>query len=75
MPQGLPQISISSQRYHRGGPARGGGGGGGSRVACLNFKMSRVGVLSYFTSLSEIEKKKKIVCLCRNLSFSTEYEH
>ena len=33
------------------------GGGGRSRVACLNFKMSRVGVLSYFTSLSEIEKK------------------
>ena len=24
----------------------GGGGGGGVRVACLNFKMSRVGVLS-----------------------------
>ena len=29
------------------GPARGGGGGGGSRVVCcLNFKMSRVGVMS-----------------------------
>ena len=24
----------------------GGGGGGGSRVACLNFKMSHVGIFS-----------------------------
>ena len=28
------------------GPARGGGGGGSRVVCCLNFKMSRVGVMS-----------------------------
>ena len=30
-------------------------GGGGSQVACRNFKMLRVGVLSRLTSLSEIK--------------------
>ena len=33
------------------------GGGGGFRVACLNFKIFRVGVLSMLMSLSEIERK------------------
>ena len=31
------------------------GGGGGSQVACRNFKMLRVGVLSRLKSLSEIK--------------------
>ena len=40
------------------GPAR-----GGSRVACLNLKMSRVAVLSHFTSLSVVELKGNCLSL------------
>ena len=40
------------------GPAR-----GGSRVACLNLKMSRVAVLSHFTSLSVVELKENCLSL------------
>ena len=39
--------------------------GGGSRVACLNFKMSRVGVLSVLHVA--VRNLMKIVCPCRNL--------
>ena len=31
---------------HEKRPCQGGGGGGGSQVACQNFKMSSVGILS-----------------------------
>ena len=41
------------------------GGGGGSRVACLNFKMFRVGVLSVLHVA--VGNLMKIVCPCRNL--------
>ena len=35
--------------------------GGGSRVACLNFKMSPVGVLSKLRDASEIERKSSVL--------------
>ena len=38
---------------------------GGSRVTCLNFKMSRVGVLSVLHVA--VRNLMKIVCPCRNL--------
>ena len=51
------------------GPARGGGGGGGSHVACLNFKMSRVSVLSVLHVA--VGNLMKIVCPCWNLRLGT----
>ena len=47
-----------SKKQEEGG---GGGGGGMSRVACLNFKRSRVGVSCCCRKLKKI-LKKDVVC-------------
>ena len=53
----LTELVFLAPHYYR-GPAR-----GGSRVACLNLKMSRVAVLSHFTSLSVVELKENCLSL------------
>ena len=47
---------------------RGEGGGGGSRVACMNFKMSRVGRVDVLSVLHvAVGNLMKIVCPRQNL--------
>ena len=50
-------VTLRRETYFEALPEGGVGGGGVRRVACLNFKMSCVAVLSKLTSLSEIERK------------------
>ena len=56
----FPFVTLMNDYKSKRGPAR-----GGSRVACLNFKMSRVGVLSVLHVA--VGNLMKIVCPCRNL--------
>ena len=45
-PLSQTHIDFTSNSLYTVRPCQEGGGGGGSQVACRNFKMSRVGVLS-----------------------------
>ena len=63
------KLQATGHSFSQPGVSFSGGGGGGSRVTCLNFKMSRVGVLSVL--YVAVGNLMKIVCPCRNLRLVT----